>query len=71
MKRRISLKNDKSLNQEEKYQKQTTTINFDDIPIKSTPIIEQASVFFQTPPFPERLKIDKGVENRFYCLIVI
>ena len=33
-----------SLNQEEKTQKQTTLVHSDDIPINSTPIIEQISV---------------------------
>lgn len=37
----------------------------DDIPIKSTPIIEQPLVFIKNPPFPEILKIDKGVEKQF------
>jgi len=48
-------------NQEEKFQKQTTLAHPDNVPINSTPIIEQPSVSVQTPPFPERLKIDKGV----------
>ena len=54
---------EKSLNQEEKSQKQTTPVRSDDILINSTPIIEQPSIFVQTPPFPKRLKIDKGVEK--------
>jgi len=54
---------EKSLNQEEKFQKQTTHVHYDDIPINSTPIIEQDLVSIQTPPFPESLKNDKGVEK--------
>jgi len=53
----------KSLSQEEKSQKQITSLHSDEIPINSTPIIEQPSVSVQTPPFPKRLKIDKGVEK--------
>jgi len=52
-----------SSHQEENSKKQTIPIHFDDIPINSTPIIEQPLVSIQNPPFPERLKIDKGLEK--------
>lgn len=54
---------EKSRSQEEKSQKQTTPVHYDDIPIKSTLVIEKPSVSTQIPPFPKRLKIDKGVEK--------
>ena len=33
-------------------------------PIISTPILEHPSTSTSTPPFPERLQIDRGVEKR-------
>jgi len=54
---------EKYFRQEEKSQKITTLAHSDDIPINSTFIIEQYLVYVQTPPFLERLKIDKGVEK--------
>ena len=32
-------------------------------PIISTPVLEQPSTSTPTPPFPERLQIDRGVEK--------
>ena len=57
-------KKEPSSHQKENSQKQTTPLHSDDIPIKSTPNLEQPSVSIQTPPFPQRLKIDEGVEKQ-------
>jgi len=49
---------------EENSQKLNTPVDSDDTPIKSTPIIKEPLVSIQNPPFPEILKIDKGVEKQ-------
>jgi len=50
---------EKSLNEKEKAQKQVTPTHSNNL----TPIIEQPSVSVSKPPFPEKLKIDEGVEK--------
>ena len=59
------------LNQENTPLKEDVPIHLNDDqinPYSTIPLVEQPSISLQDPPFPERLKIDKGIERRFFLL---
>jgi len=70
---RRNLQKDKSQFEEREIslpQKENNQTKIFPIDSNNTPIIEQISVSI-IPPFPERLKIYEGVENKSHCLIII
>ena len=59
-----SLRVNRSLEEDTSFQDPNIEKSKQKEPIISTPILEQPSTSTSTPPFPETLQIDKGVEKQ-------
>lgn len=63
--------NDENIDQENTPLKEYVHIQSKDEKIKqapTVPLVEQPSIYLHGPPFPERLKIDEGMERKIILL---